>query len=494
LQRGRAVRFHEHRAQGDPSMTVIAHQQSPRAAPPVEEPVRSDEVPALDRLIEDQERALVARMSRSRELLTTAKESLAGGVSSNWQAAKPIPVWIDRGKGSHIWDADGTEYVDMHGCFGAMMVGHAHPAIVRAVTEQVARGSHFAQPTADLIPVTRALAQRFGLPLWRLANSGTEATMNAVHLMRQFTRRRHIIKVEGAYHGHHDSVQVSIYPGRGEMGPANRPHSVPTGAFLAEETAALTVVVPFGDLDALRWALETHPGDIAGMIVEPIMMGIGIIEPPPGYFDGVQALLKKHGALLALDEVKTGFTVGPGGATAAMGLSPDLICLAKSLGGGLPCGAIGGTREVMSLIEKGAYEQVGTFNGNPLTLAAARVTLEEILTPAAYEHIERLRGIMVDGCESVLRRHGIAGRVISSGAKGCVVFSAAPVRNYREFLQYDDRWGHAHWLFQHQGGVFLPPWGKCEQWMLSVQHTEADATRFVHNLETFARALTITQR
>jgi glutamate-1-semialdehyde 2,1-aminomutase len=444
---------------------------------------------ALDRLVAKQEEALLARMPRSRELLEKAKGSLAGGVSSNWQAAKPLPIWIDRGKGSHIWDADGTEYIDMHGCFGAMMVGHAHPAIVRAVTERMAKGSHFAQPTIDLIPVTRALAERFGLPLWRLANSGTEATMNAVHLMRQFTRRRRIIKVEGAYHGHHDSVQVSIYPGRDEMGPAARPSSVPTGPFLSEETAALTLVVPFGDLDALAWALNAHAGDVAGMIVEPIMMGIGIVMPPAGYLQGAHELLKRHGALLTLDEVKTGFTVGPGGASAAMGLSSDLICLAKSLGGGLPCGAIGGTRQVMSLIEKGAYEQVGTFNGNPLTLAATRATLEQVLTPAAYQHIDHLRRIMVDGCEDVLRRHGIVGQVISCGAKGCVVFSATPLRNYRDFLQYDDRWGHAHWLYQHQGGVFLPPWGKCEQWLLGAQHTAADATKFVHNLETFACAL-----
>jgi glutamate-1-semialdehyde 2,1-aminomutase len=449
----------------------------------------SDWSGTLDRLIAEQEKALISRMSRSRELLEMAKASLAGGVTSNWQAAKPIPIWIDRGKGSHIWDADGTEYVDMHGCFGAMMVGHAHPAIVRAVTDRIAKGSHFAQPTSDLIPVTRVLAQRFGLPLWRLANSGTEATMNAVHLMRQFTKRRRIIKVEGAYHGHHDSVQVSIYPGREEMGPAAHPNSVRTGAFLAEETAGLTVVVPFGDLDALSWALDKYAGDIAGMIVEPIMMGIGIVEPPDGYLQGAHDLLKRHGALLALDEVKTGFTVGPGGAGAAMGLSPDLICLAKSLGGGLPCGAIGGTREVMSLIEKGAYEQVGTFNGNPLTLAAVRATLEEILTPELYRHIEELRRIVVEGCEEVLQRHDIVGHVISCGAKGCVVFSEKPLRNYRDFIQYDDRWGHAHWLYQHQGGVFLPPWGKCEQWMLGAQHTADDAARFVRNLETFACAL-----
>ena len=248
-------------------------------------------------------------------------------------------------------------------------------------------------------------------------------------------------------------------------------------------------MVPFGDLDALAWTLNAYAGDVAGMIIEPIMMGIGIIMPPSGYLEGAHELLKRHGALMTLDEVKTGFTVGPGGATATMNLSPDLICLAKSMGGGLPCGAIGGTREVMSLIEQGAYEQVGTFNGNPLTLAAIRATLEEILTPSTYQHIEQLRRLIVDGCEEVLRRYDIVGHVISCGAKGCVVFSSTPLRNYRDFVQYDDRWGHAHWLYQHQGGVFLPPWGKCEQWLLSAQHTAEDATKFVTNLETFARSL-----
>jgi glutamate-1-semialdehyde 2,1-aminomutase len=444
---------------------------------------------ALDRLIAQQEAIFLARMSQSRALLETAKESLAGGVTSSWQSAKPLPVWIERGQGSHVWDADGTEYVDLHGCFGAMMVGHAHPAIVRAVSDRIARGSHFAQPTADLIPVTRSLVQRFGLPLWRLTNSGTEATLAAVHLMRQFTGRRLIIKTEGAYHGHHDSLEVSVYPERHDVGPAARPNSVPTGAFLPSEVAALTVVVPFGDIQALTWALETYAGDVAGMIVEPIMMGIGIVEPPEGYLQQAHELLKEHGALLTLDEVKTGFTVGPGGATAAMGLSPDLICLAKSMGGGLPCGAIGGSYEVMSLIEDGSYEQVGTFNGNPLTLAAARATMEEVLTPATYAHIEALRRLLVAGCEDVLDRYHIVGHVLSCGAKGCVVFSAAPLKNYRDFLDYDGRWGHAHWLFQHNGGVFLPPWGKCEQWMLGAQHTVDDVVRFVRNLEAFARAL-----
>jgi glutamate-1-semialdehyde 2,1-aminomutase len=466
---------------------MIHSSRAPRIA--YADELRAADLAILDALIAEQEAAFVSSKPRSRALSEEAKAALAGGVASNWQAAKPMPVWIDRGHGSRIWDVDGAEYVDMHGGFGAMMVGHAHPAVVRAVSARIARGSHFAQPTADVIWVTRDLARRFGVPLWRLTNSGTEATLDAVHLMRQFTRRRRIIKVEGAYHGHHDAVQVSVYPGRNDVGPAARPRSIPVGAFVPQELANYTVVVPFGDLEALEWALEAHQGDVAGMIVEPIMMGIGIVAPPDGYLHGASALLKKHGALLTFDEVKTGFTVGPGGASAAMGISPDLVCLAKSLGGGLPCGAIGGTHEVMSLIESGVYEQVGTFNANPLTMAAVRATLEEVLTPEAYKHIEELRWNLSDGCEDVLKKHDIAGHVVSCGAKGCVVFSATPLRNYRDFMEYDDRWGHAHWLYQHNGGVFLPPWGKCEQWMLGAQHTATDAQRFIHNLETFACAL-----
>lgn len=466
--------------------------QPPRIAALDHDRAKADfdaDLQTIDGLIETAEAAFLARMPRSRAMAEEARGALAGGVASNWQSSRPMPVWIDRAKGSRVWDVDGTEYVDLHGGFGATLVGHAHPAIVRAVTRQIERGSHFAQPTADLIPVTQNLASRFGLPLWRLTSTGTEATMNAVHLMRQFTKRRRILKVEGSYHGHHDAVQVSVYPGRKEVGPAARPRSIPVGAFLPQEVANYTVVVPFGDLSAIEWALNTYKDEIAGMILEPVMMGIGVVTPPPGYLEAVRTLLHQHGALLTFDEVKTGFSVGPGGVTGTLEEKPDIVCLAKALGGGLPCGAIGGTEEVMNLIVSNAYEQVGTFNGNPLTMAAARAVLEEVLTPEAYAHLDNLRWIMVHSCEEVLQKYGIQGHVLALGAKGCIVFSDKSLRNYRDFMDYDDRWGHLHWLFQHNGGVFLPPWGKCEQWMLGIQHTVDDVQRFVHNLETLGRTL-----
>ncbi|MGI9052595.1 MAG: aspartate aminotransferase family protein [Ilumatobacteraceae bacterium] len=457
---------------------ALAHQDT---ASPVED--------ALDHLIAAQEAELIARTSRSHELHVEASAYLPGGVSSSWQDAPPCPVFLERGVGSHVWDVDGNEYVDLHGGFGTMIAGHAHPAIVAAVTDRVAIGTHFAQPVPDIIPVARELGRRFGLPLWRFTNSGTESTMAAVHLMRAYTGRPDIIKVEGSYHGHHDAVQVSVYPDLAQAGPADRPRSVPEHGAVPAAVAAHTHVVPFGQLAAVRRVLAAHPGRIAGMVIEPVMMNIGVVPPPPGYLDGLATLLQAHGALLTFDEVKTGLTIAPGGATERFGVVPDIVCLAKSLGGGVPCGAIGGTTEVMGAIADGTYEQVGTFNGNPLTMAVAKAVLLDVLTPAAYAHLDELCSELVARAHHTLGRHRLPGYVSAYGAKGAVVFSPVRIRDYRDFTRYDARYGHAHWLYQHNGGVFLPPWGKMEQWTVSVQHTADDIDRAAANLDRFAAAL-----
>jgi glutamate-1-semialdehyde 2,1-aminomutase len=444
---------------------------------------------ALDVLIAREEASLLARTTQSHALHTTACVSLAGGVASSWQDAPPCPVWISHGKGSRVWDVDGNEYVDLHAGFGTMLVGHAHPAIVEAVNRRVGLGTHFAQPVPDLIPVSVELARRFQLPLWRFANSGTEATMAALHLMRAVTGRQRIIKVEGSYHGHHDAVQVSVYPEAVDAGPPDRPRPVPEHIAVSRSLAASTHVVPFGRLDAVRRILLAHPGEIAGMIIEPVMMNIGIVPPPPGYLQALADLLHAHGALLTFDEVKTGLAIAAGGAVERFGVVPDIVCLAKALGGGIPCGAIGGTAEVMQVVVDGTYDQVGTFNGNPLTVAAMKTVLLDILTPAAYRHFDELRDELVERVHHTLGRYRIPGYVSAFGAKGAVVFSPTRIRNYRDFCAYDSRYGHAHWLYQHNGGVFLPPWGKAEQWTLSVQHTAADVDVAARNVERFARDL-----
>jgi glutamate-1-semialdehyde 2,1-aminomutase len=357
------------------------------------------------------------------------------------------------------------------------------------VTERVKRGTHFAQPTEDAIWVAAELGRRFDLPLWRFANSGTEATMDAVHLMRAATGRDLIIKVEGCYHGHHDSVQVSVLPDEADIGPRDHPFAVAGNSGIPAAIRDLVVVVPFNDLDAVAAALARHDGRVAGMILEPIMMNAGIIPPEPGYLAGLKTLLHAHGALLTFDEVKTGFTTGPGGATARYGVTPDIVCLAKALGGGIAVAALGGVEPVMALIADGTYEQVGTFNGNPLAMAAARATLSEVLTGDAYAHLDRLATRAHSALESTIAAYGFGWHVVSVGAKGCVTFRDEPVREYRDFLGIDDRMGQAHWLIQHNGGVFLPPWGKVEQWLLSVQHTDSDVDRFTGNFARLAAAV-----
>jgi glutamate-1-semialdehyde 2,1-aminomutase len=440
-------------------------------------------------VIAEQEEIFVKRQPKSAALAARAQSVLAGGVTSSWQITQPQPVWLSHGHGGHVYDADGNDYVDLHGGYGAALAGHGHPAIVRAVQETVGRGTHFAQPTRTAIAVAEELARRWGLPRWRFANSGTEATMDAVHLMRAYTNRDLIIKVEGGYHGHHDSVQVSVMPSEAEAGPKNAPSQVASSTGIPEAITSLTLIAQFNDLASVARLLEAHPGQVAGMIVEPIMMNAGIIHPLPGFLAGLKDLLHDHGALLTFDEVKTGLTVGSGGVTGQSGVTPDLVCLAKSLGGGVAVAAIGGTAELMDFVGAGGYEMVGTFNGNPLAMAATRAMLTEVATDEAYLKIDRLRSQAAEGIESAIAEFGLNAHVVTAGAKGCVVFGTGAVRDYREFLTVDDTRSQAHWLFQHNGGVFLPPWGKIEQWLISVQHDEADIDRLVANFRTFAAAV-----
>jgi glutamate-1-semialdehyde 2,1-aminomutase len=442
----------------------------------------------LEQLVAEQERIFVERQPKSRALIERARKALAGGATSSWQIARPQMVWVTHGSGSKIYDADGAEYVDLHGGYGVGAVGHGHPRMVEAIRARAPLGTHFAQPVEDAVLVAEELSRRWGLPLWRFSNSGTEATMDAVHLMRAATGRDLIVKVEGCYHGHHDSVMVSVNNDEDEVGPYDHPVSAASGTGLPKAITDLTIIVPYNDLDVLERTFTQHQGRIAGMILEPIMMNAGIIPPIEGYLQGVRDLTRRHGIMLAFDEVKTGFTVAQGGVTELLGVTPDLVCLAKAMGGGVPCGALGGTAEAMQIIVDGVYEQVGTFNGNPLTMAAARAALE-VLDASAYDHFAQLRKQAQAGLEQVIAAYDLEAHVVAVGAKGCVVFRGEEVRNYRDFLQINDLYSHCHWLYQHNGGVFLPPWGKAEQWMLSVQHSADDVARLVDNFGTFAAAL-----
>src|SRR3954471_18565752 len=268
---------------------------SAMASSVIESPVSDVLRDRLAQLIADEEQVFLRRQPRSTELIALAREHLAGGATSNWQIAEPQAVWMSHGAGSKVYDVDGTEYVDMHGGYGASIAGHAHPAIVAAVTERVSRGTHFAQPTEDAIWVAEELCRRFGLPLWRFANSGTEATMDAIHLARSITGRDLIIKVEGCYHGHHDSVQVSVLPEADEVGPRDHPTGVPGNSGIPAAIRELVVVVPFNDAGAVARALAEYRGQVAAMILEPVMMNAGIIAPDDGYLTVIRDLLHAEG-------------------------------------------------------------------------------------------------------------------------------------------------------------------------------------------------------
>jgi glutamate-1-semialdehyde 2,1-aminomutase len=436
-----------------------------------------------------EEEVFRSRRSRSRELWKEALEYIPRGVPSSFQDTPPQPVFIDYGHGSKVWDVDGNEYVDFHNGFGVMVVGHAHPVIVAAVERQLHRGTHFAQPVAENIVVARELARRFQQPQWRFTNSGTESTLDAVRLARGFTGREGIIKIEASYHGHHDAVLVSVEPPVDAIGPAESPNSVPMTGGIPVSTVALTTVVGFNDLESLERAFAAHPGQIAGVIVEPAMMNIGFVLPDPGYLAGVVETAHRHGAVAIFDEVKTGVTIAPGGATERFGVVPDIVCLAKAIGGGLPCGAVGGRADIMATISDGRVAQLGTFNGNPLTTAASRATLLEVLTGPAYAHLDALTEELSGGLRDVMAEYKLPFHVVSMGARGCVTYREQPVRNYRDYAAMDKSLAYVSWLYQTNRGVLMAP-GAEENWTLSVQHSPQDVRRYVDNFRELARDLT----
>src|SRR4051794_9640968 len=377
------------------------------------------EVGRVEELTKRETAALDEKHATSLSYRETAKAHLPGGVSSSWQSWPPHPIYVDRGEGSRVWDIDGNEYVDYHNGYGVMVMGHAHPKIVEAVRTRVALGTHFAQPTEDALPVAEQLTERTGLPFWRFGNSGTEATLDAVRIMRATTGRPLIVKVEGTYHGHHDALMFSLFPTREDAGPHERPLARAESLGLIPDAEKSLLVVPFNDADAVERAFREHEGQIAGMIVEPVMTNCGVVLPDDGYLQRLKDTCHANGALFAYDEVKTGFTVARGGAVEAFGVVPDLIALAKAMGAGIPCGAIGGTEDAMALVISGELDQVGTFNGNPLTMAVAKANLQEVLTPDAYARIDELDGIL-RRCEDVISKYRLPASMKTLGAKGSI--------------------------------------------------------------------------
>ncbi|MGD0455200.1 MAG: aspartate aminotransferase family protein [Solirubrobacteraceae bacterium] len=437
--------------------------------------------------------ALDERTRGSAAMYERARRSLSGGVASSYQLRDPWPIYLERGAGARVTDVDGNTYWDFHNGFGSMVQGHAHPAIVQAVRERVALGTHFAAVTEDAIVVAENLAARFGLERWRFVNSGSEATMDAIRIARALTGRDTIMKIFGSYHGHHDAVMVSIGVAYDEIGDREDLASLPYGAGIPKVLSDLTIAVPFNDAGAMERRIErliAEDRKPACVIMEAAMMNLGVVLPEPGYLEQVRELTSRHGIVLIFDEVKTGLAVAAGGATERFGVKPDMVTLAKTLGGGLPSGAIGATERVMSVVEDGSVYQVGTYNGNPLTMAAARASLERVLTPEGYRHLDALNDRILAGCEAVIERYGLPGYAVGVGSKGCVTFSPAAIVDYETFKANQDvAVTELAWVWNMNRGIYMTP-GREEEWTLSVMHDDEAVDAYVRAFEEMAAALT----
>jgi glutamate-1-semialdehyde 2,1-aminomutase len=460
------------------------------------------------------------RTRRSAELFEQARQSLPLGVASSFQAYDPYPLFMTDARGSRIWDADGNEYIDFDMAFGVLAAGHSHPILAEALQYRVANGTCYTFPVEDGIALAEEIKDRFGADLVRFSNSGTEATMDAIRVARGYTGREKVIKFEGGYHGHHDDVLVSIQPPHDSMGPVESPNTVPASAGIPRSRIAETIIAPFNEPEMLAGILDAHRGEIAAIIVEPVQFNIGVVPPKEGYLQRLRELADEHGIVLIFDEVKTGVVLAWGGAYEHYGVQPDLFCLAKSIGGGIPIGAFGGKRAVMGVIETLEGSQhfagmggsmsgepgtgiehstipggatrvahLGTFNGNPLSMTAGLVTLKQILTKDAYPRLHALADRLTAGSQAVLDEFGLPGYAINVGPKGCVMFTPQRVTNYRDFIGLDSDLWAASFFFLANRGILLPP-GPDDQWTISVQHDEADVDRYVQVFRDFAAELT----
>lgn len=434
------------------------------------------------------------RTPRSREAHQRAMARLPLGVGSNFRIYDPYPLFIRDGQGVRIHDVDGNEYLDFNLCFGALMAGHCHPAVVKAAEDRLNKGTMFGMPHTLELELAEEICARFPVDEVRFGNSGTEVTMHAIRLARGATGRDKIIKTEGAYHGVHDSVMVSVKPKSDQFGDPSSPKPVPSSAGVPAATVQNTLVAPFNDLAAVERLFAQHPKEIAAMIVEPIMMNVGICMPEPGYLQGLRELCTRHGALLIFDEVKTGAKLARGGACEYFQVKPDIVCLAKSIGGGFSLAAFGARRELMDVIAQHKVFHAGTYNTNPLAMAAGLATLREVLTPAAYEHVNRLNKHLVGGYQKTIDKTGLRGYAIGAGANGALMLYPKPVRNYRDWITIDvDLWKQ-YWFAMNNRGVLAQAFWWDEQWTISVAHTEADIDRHLAAFEEIAPALTRAQQ
>jgi glutamate-1-semialdehyde 2,1-aminomutase len=396
------------------------------------------------------------------------------GVASNYRAYDPYPIFVKEGRGSKFRDLDGNEYIDHNLTFGALMAGHCHPAVMKAVEKRLSTGTMFGMPHDMEWELAEEICARFPIEMVRFGNSGTEATLHSIRIARAATQRDRIIKFEGGYHGLHDAALVSVKPHDDEVGDIKAPNAVPGGMGVPKASLANVQIATFNDLDSVAYRFKQYPGEIGAIILEPIMMNVGLCMPEPGFLQGLRDLCDKNGALLIFDEVKTGAKLGWGGASEYFGVKPDMICLAKSIGGGLPLAAFGASKAVMDLISQHKVFHGGTYNTNPVSMAAGLATFRDVLTRDNYAHVEKLSHQLVTGYRETVARVGLNAYVAFAGANGALMFAPKEVRNYRDWLKVDTDLWKQYWFAMVNRGVMAQPYWWDEQWTISVQHTVED--------------------
>jgi glutamate-1-semialdehyde 2,1-aminomutase len=406
---------------------------------------------------------------RSKQLFTEAKRVIPGGVNSPVRAFRGVggdPVFFARGQGPYVYDVDGNEYVDYVGSWGPLLLGHAHPEVLAAIEEAARNGTSFGAPTEREVLFAELILKLVpSMDKVRLVSSGTEATMSALRLARGFTGRNKIVKIDGGYHGHADCLLVAAGSGAATLG-------IPGSAGVTPGTVADTLTVPWNDEPAMRELFRANPGQIAAVIVEPICGNIGCVPPEPGYLPMLRALTRAEGALLILDEVMTGFRVALGGAQALYAVDPDLTCLGKVIGGGLPAAAYGGKAEIMGKIApEGPVYQAGTLSGNPLAVAAGHKMLEILQRPGTYEKLEASSKRLTDGLSGILTEAGIAHTTNRVGSMFTTFFTEAPVRNYADAKKSDTAQFGRFFHAMLDGGVYLAP-SQFEAAFVSLAHDD----------------------
>src|ERR1700758_455826 len=370
------------------------------------------------------------RTPRSREAHKKAVERLPLGVASNYRAYDPYPIFVRDGKGGHIHDVDDNEYIDFNLCFGALMAGHCHPAVVSAVQKRLSTGTMFGMPHDMEWELAEEICRRFPVEMVRFGNSGTEATMHCCRLARAATGRDKILKFEGGYHGLHDTALVSVKPHAPDFGDVNAPTAVSAGLGVPKASIANVPVATFNDLASVERRFKENPGQIAAVILEPIMMNVGLCLPVSGFIEGLREIATKNGALLIFDEVKTGAKLGWGGASEYFGVKPDMITLAKSIGGGVPLAAFGASRAVMDLIVQHKVFHGGTYNTNRIAMGAGLAVFREVLTRENYAHVDKLGKKLAEGYRGIVKKSGLKAYVARAGVNGALMLYPQEIRNY----------------------------------------------------------------